>query len=690
LLLHPPGAPMSRLRAMTLRALLIWGMIGIAGTGILGALAALALASHLRDQLEHSTQAVLEEEQIADLIDAGVDRQVLDATRYLQRPDAATLTRFRDEGDRAAADLNLYLFRPLTVAERLQVQNIKDQHEALEVTAGTAFNLALTGDRAEAQRRNQLLYEAAADLQRSVDQLIDMRRADRQRLGERQAANLRQLYLVVIIISALLALSTLLLLRTFQRRLIPRLNALRAAAGALAEGDLEARVAVAGSDELAAVGTSFNRMAVALQAARAELGDRNEELAATIERLRRTQTELIQNEKLSALGGMLAGMAHELNNPLASVLGNAELLSARLHELPEPAMRALAEELADPIAHEALRARELIRNLLHMARQSEMVLGPVSLNAALDVATGLRAYAFAQAGLRLDVDAEPDLWVVADRQRLEQSFLNIINNAYDAMVQGRGSRAAISAWRDGAQVIVLVQDDGPGLPDAARVFDPFYTTKPVGSGTGLGLTIVHRFVEEAGGSIEAVNAPGGGALFRLRLRATTPVSGGGSEEEPAVPHQALVEPMAQPPVPPPAPVTEPAPRPRLRALVVEDEEPIRRLHRRILARLQLEVLVAASGVEGRDILQAGDVDVVISDVKMPGEMNGIALYRWVIENRPALAERFLFVTGDTHDPVLLELLRERPERFITKPFQIQEYLDRLESVLAGVPAPQVT
>ena len=567
------------------------------------------------------------------------------------------------------------------------METIKDLHQQVEVAAQSAFNLVKQGERAAAQRRTQLLFARAGELQAAVDRFVAMRRQDRVQLRARQATTLWQVYLGFGVESALLLLALLLLLRAFSRRFLPRLDALTATARALAEGDYAARVPAPGTDELGLLAGSFNRMAAALEAARDELRKRNEELAATVQRLRGTQRELIQHEKLSALGEMLAGLAHELNNPLASVLGNAELLSAGLHEADDPEMRRLAEELADPIAHEALRARELVRNLLQHARKPDMALRPVSLNAALDVAVGLRSYAFAQAGLRLEIDVQPDLWVVADVQRLQQTFLNIVNNAFDALA-GRGSMLRISARSMGGQVEIVLADDGPGLADPSRVFDPFYTTKPIGSGTGLGLAMVHRFVEEAGGSVEAANAPGGGAVFRLSLPAAAPPAEAAAEG--AVERGTAAPPLAPgrtaPGSAPPAVMGLENGR-RLRVLVVEDEEPIRKLHRRMLKQLDLDVVVANSGAEARDAMLAGPIDIVISDVKMPGAMSGVDLFRWVVEERPALTERFLFVTGDTHDPVLLELWRAHPDRFITKPFQVSEYLGRIRELMRGCAAP---
>jgi two-component system NtrC family sensor kinase len=121
-------------------------------------------------------------------------------------------------------------------------------------------------------------------------------------------------------------------------------------------------------------------------------------------------------------------------------------------------------------------------------------------------------------------------------------------------------------------------------------------------------------------------------------------------------------------------------------LVVEDEATLRDLHARFLEKLGLEVFLTTSGLEARDLLSSQDVDLVISDVKMPGEMNGITLYQWISDCRPALAQRFLFVTGDTQDPGFPALLASNPNRFVTKPFELQEYLRKVSLILAELPS----
>jgi len=692
-------------RPATLRRFLLRGSAAVLAFALLGATAVLHLVSTRRDELERSTESLLREEQIADHIVAAVHREVLDAMHYLHRPRPASLARFRQEGEGVYANLTLYLFRPLSLQERMQVERIKELHQGLEVAAQSAFDLALQGRHADVEGRTQLLYERMTALQSAVDAFVSMRVADRTQLRDRQSSVLLRLLWFTRATVILTIASLILLLVSLQRRLLPRLGQLTEASRAIASGDYGARLPVEGTDELATVARSFNEMAAALQEARAELELRNVELGRTLESLRGTQRELVQNEKLSALGGMLAGLAHELNNPLASVLGNAELLSERLHDSQQAELRQVAVELADPIAHEALRARELVRNLLQFSRKSDLRRGPVSVNEAMRVAVALRSYAFAQAGLDLCLTLEPDLWIEADLQRLEQTFLNVVNNAFDALNTRGGGFLEVIGRRDAAgNVVVVFQDDGPGLTHPERVFDPFYTTKPVGYGTGLGLTLVHRFVEEVGGSVVAENDPRGGARFVLRLPAMeapalpalpltleddSPVPTGPGEEPASAGHgpataAARATPLAGGRTSPALRVLDPG---RLRVLVLDDEEPIRSLHRRLLAKLDVEVLVVASAPDGRELLEQEEVDLVISDIKMPGEIDGIGLYDWVRRERPGLAERFLFVTGDVHDPALTDLLETSPERFITKPFQVKEYLALVRRVLES---PDVT
>jgi CheY-like chemotaxis protein len=246
----------------------------------------------------------------------------------------------------------------------------------------------------------------------------------------------------------------------------------------------------------------------------------------------------------------------------------------------------------------------------------------------------------------------------------------------DALTEAHGTTLRIHAARTGAGFIeVHFDDDGPGLRHPERVFDPFYTTKPVGRGTGLGLTLVHRFQEEFGGSVIVRNRAEGGASITLRHRAATPPADVPAAAENAGPRAGRAA------IPETASYGGNVPRPRV--LIVEDERPLLDLQARMLERLGYESVLADNGVAAREVIRAQHVDAVISDVKMPGEMNGAQLYAWIQTHRPDLCDRFLFVTGDVHDPALREMLRTEPDRFVTKPFVMQDYLDRVRTLMSN-------
>lgn len=453
------------------------------------------------------------------------------------------------------------------------------------------------------------------------------------------------------------------------RDLVPAVVSLRIGAEHLRDGELAYRIPLGGDDELTGLARTFNQMADHLEQASDSLEDRNRELADTLAQLRTAQTGLVESAKLSALGEMLAGLAHELNNPMASVLGYGELLQAELRGDPGEEARDTLR-FVDPLVSEVIRARELIRSLLQFSRTSDMTLKSVDLAAALDVAIGLRGFAFKRAGLTLETDLEPDLFVIAEAQRLQQVFVNIINNALGAMEAGAGTTLQVSARRFGDRVEVLFDDDGPGISDVAKIFEPFFTTKGVGEGTGLGLTLVHRFQEEFEGSVAAETSPDGGARFVLTYRVGEP-TGVESREDAETLMPQLISPGN-------------GKRGRLKVLLAEDEASIREFQIQMLKRLDVEVVTVDTAAAAQALLQREHVDVIVSDVRMPGEMNGADLFRWICSERPELTDRFLFVTGDVHDPLLVEWRAQYPDRFLIKPFRMKDYLERVGQMLNGV------
>jgi signal transduction histidine kinase len=234
----------------------------------------------------------------------------------------------------------------------------------------------------------------------------------------------------------------------------------------------------------------------------------------SIENLKRLQAQFVQSEKLVSLGQLAAGAAHEINNPLAAILGFSDLL-ADDQAIPEKA-RATAAKIRD----QARRTKTLVGNLLSFARQVPPERTLLDINTVVNNAAQLRALDLRSATTRVELQLESVLpGVRGDGNQLMQVFFNIISNALDAMEAAHGGVLTIKTIRDRSNVVALFSDSGPGIKEPHRVFDPFYTTKPVGKGTGLGLSICFGIIQEHAGKILCYNRQEGGAVFRVELPA---------------------------------------------------------------------------------------------------------------------------------------------------------------------------
>jgi signal transduction histidine kinase len=234
----------------------------------------------------------------------------------------------------------------------------------------------------------------------------------------------------------------------------------------------------------------------------------------SIENLQRLQAQMVQTEKLVSLGQLAAGAAHEINNPLAAILGFSDLLADDA-TLPEKA-RATAGKIRD----QARRTKTLVANLLRFARQVPPERTLLDINTVVTNAVQLRALDLRSSKSRIELQLESVLpGVRGDGNQLLQVFFNIVNNGIDAMEAGEGGVLTIKTMRDRGNVVILFTDTGPGIKDPQRVFDPFYTTKPVGKGTGLGLSICFGILQEHAGKILCYNSQQGGAVFRVELPA---------------------------------------------------------------------------------------------------------------------------------------------------------------------------
>ena len=676
-----PGGPGRSLRSKVLAIgigatlLVILGMSGLALLGL-----------DVRDELERATDTFVEEQRTADRITRAVMRQTATASALSAGPVEAVQPEFQMAGQEVHTHIRRYLFRDLSPEERLQLEEMAEEHQRMEVAAARTSNLFSRGQVAAAEVAREEMFAHVLGLMDAMDAFLRMREAHLTEIREQQEATFRSIYLLGGGMSFLVLAAFLILVLVLNRRVTRPLEELAEASEKIAAGDLSVQVPVGRDQELRVLSDSFNRMTASLQRTTSDLERRHHELSHALSSLRAAQDELVQSEKLSALGRMTAGLAHELNNPLSSVLGYGQLLAEQMQATDAAELSHLREEYLTPILSEASRAQHLVRNFLHFSRRSVIDLEPVDLRGAVATVVKLREQAFREAGLRLELDVVPPVHVQADPHLLRGVLLNIVNNARDAMAAHEGGTLTIRGHREGPDVHLSFDDEGPGIEAVDRIFEPFYTSKPAGEGTGLGLALVHRFVTRFGGQVHAENRPEGGARFRLVLPAVEPSAVEAASAPPAPDEDGNARLVDGDRVAQEGRVLDEdrvvgSTSPRI--LVVEDEEPLRRLQRRLLQRLDATVLLAETAREARAILAREEVDAVLSDVRMPGE-DGLDFYRWLQETRPELARRFLFVTGDVSRKELIQMARKRPELFVHKPFDVDHYLERVSTILDGL------
>ncbi len=366
------------------------------------------------------------------------------------------------------------------------------------------------------------------------------------------------------------------------------------------------------------------------------------------------QEQLIQSEKMSAIGQLVSGVAHELNNPLAGISAFAQLLLAEKRFPPDQ------RTAAETIYSEARRASRIVQNLLTFARQHKAEKVPTAINQVLDDTLELRGYELRVRGI--DVRREYDESIpdtMADAHQLQQVFLNLITNAEQAMEQrdGHHHRLTVSTRRNADAIRIEVEDTGAGIPAnlIERIFNPFFTTKPTGSGTGLGLSISLGIVREHEGKIWAENAAqsagGGGARFVVEIPITEPQRSG---EHAEVAHVEAQSPDS------------------LHVLVIDDEASVRVSLQRYLAAKGHQVETTASGEDGLLRLKASKYDAVILDMRMP-DLSGEQLYERLRSNDPSHAERVIFTTGDLVNEQMRRFLDGTGRPCVAKPFEFASF-----------------
>ncbi len=364
--------------------------------------------------------------------------------------------------------------------------------------------------------------------------------------------------------------------------------------------------------------------------------------------LTRQREILHQSEKLSALGELLAGVAHELNNPLSVVVGQSLMLT-------ETAKDEKTKERAEKIGNAADRCARIVKTFLAMARQQPARTTNVNLNEVLEASLEVAGYSMRTSGVDVSLRLSPELpFVWGDPDQLNQIFTNLLINAEQALRGWTGRKRVKIVTRFDAvrnDVVIKVQDTGPGIPEAvrSRIFEPFFTTKEVGEGTGIGLAFCHRIVETHGGTIRAAPVPeSGGTAFFVRLPASAQID-------------EAVEESSE----------DAGTDKRIRTLVIDDEQDVADLISEILTSDGHEVTIANSGTEALQKIQKHRYTVILSDLKM-ANLDGPSLFARLQEHHPEMAERVGFITGDTMSPKARNFLDASKRPFLEKPIRPNE------------------
>jgi two-component system NtrC family sensor kinase len=381
-----------------------------------------------------------------------------------------------------------------------------------------------------------------------------------------------------------------------------------------------------------------------------------EETRHAYDNLRRTQEQLLHSEKMAAVGQLIAGVAHELNNPLTAILGYSQLLTASADVGPQ------GIEYVDKLYKQAQRTHRIVQNLLSFGRQHKPERVAVQINQILEDTLALRDYDLRMKNIRVHLELAPDLPVTeADPHQLQQVFLNMVNNAVDAVLEGSSEGdiwVRTCAGRD--RLTVEITDSGPGVREPSRVFDPFYTTKPVGKGTGLGLSICYGIVTEHGGAIRVRNVQPRGASFTIELpfqtaEKTQEVSAGRST----------------------------ASAREGRVLLIDRDKSVLEAGGAILRGRNHTVRTATALSDALRVLQEEEFDLIVADMqacRIAGEMG---LHAWLAANRPALALRVILMRATAPATPATEEMRGALQ-VLQKPFKAGDLLAAVEAALSDV------
>jgi len=379
-----------------------------------------------------------------------------------------------------------------------------------------------------------------------------------------------------------------------------------------------------------------------------------EETRQAYENLRRTQEQLLHSERLAAVGQLISGVAHELNNPLTAILGYSQLLTSSGQLGPQ------GVEYSEKLYKQAQRTHRIVQNLLSFARQHKPERIPVKMNQTVEETLALRDYDLRMSNIRVHLDLSPDLPVTAaDPHQLQQVFLNMVNNAVDAILEDSTEGDLwVRTGMEGDRLVIEFTDSGRGVKDPSRVFDPFYTTKPVGKGTGLGLSICYGIITEHGGTIRVRNAPTRGACFSIELPCQ-PVTASAASSD--------------------APKADPGRSAHI--LLVDHDESVLEAVSTFLRGRDHRVQSARNMQEARGVLEQQNFDVIIADLQIAEGPNSSGLENWLAQNKPALSRKLIWMCAVAPSGRAADRVGDNNSRILQKPFKVSELLAAVDELL---------
>ena len=379
-----------------------------------------------------------------------------------------------------------------------------------------------------------------------------------------------------------------------------------------------------------------------------------EETRQAYENLRKTQEQLLHSERLAAVGQLISGVAHELNNPLTAILGYSQLLTSSGQLGPQ------GVEYSEKLYKQAQRTHRIVQNLLSFARQHKPERIPVKMNQTLEETLALRDYDLRMSNIRVHLDLASDLpLTAADPHQLQQVFLNMVNNAVDAILESsKEGDLWVRTGMEGDRLVIEFTDTGPGVKDPSRVFDPFYTTKPVGKGTGLGLSICYGIITEHGGTIRVRNVPAGGACFTIELPCHPVAASGSSSDAPRADSGRSAH-----------------------VLLLDHDESVLEAVSTFLRGRDHRVHAARNIEEARTVLEQENFDVVIADLQIADAPNGSGLESWLVQNKPALSRKLIWMCAVAPADGAAERAGDNHARILQKPFKVSDLLAAVDELL---------